>query len=145
MRRNPLRSREKHTAAPGVAFLDSRNPNHYGPRGFDKGRNHLDLLATPLCPKRGLRQCPKTRARGAKTGAGPTKRLISPRGSRVSANGSPTKKGQAGKPKLSPVRKAIPRQSPAVSAFPPNWSAASRSVRSSVGRSIAGSASRRGG
>ena len=42
------------TIAPGMAFLDSENPNHYGPRGFKQGRQHLDLLATPQCQRRGF-------------------------------------------------------------------------------------------
>src|SRR5262249_18568605 len=35
-----------------MAFLDSQNPNHYGPRGFEEGRFHLALLATPRCQKK---------------------------------------------------------------------------------------------
>src|SRR5262249_54249444 len=125
---NVLIQQQNQAFAPGMAFLDSQNPNHYGPRGLKQGRHHLDLLATPQCQKRGVSLCPTTRAKRARTGTGRTKRLISPRGSGVSANGSPTRKGRAGKSKLGPVRKAIRRHSPAASGFPPNWSAASRSV-----------------
>ena len=37
----------------GRAFLDSPPPKHYGPRGFEDGRNPLDLLATPQCRTQG--------------------------------------------------------------------------------------------
>jgi hypothetical protein len=51
---NTLRNRTNHVLAPGMAFLDSPNPNHYGPRGFKQGRHHPALLATPQCQKRGF-------------------------------------------------------------------------------------------
>jgi hypothetical protein len=51
---NILRTQTNQLIAPGMAFLDSENPNHYGPRGFKQGRQHLDLLVTPQCPRRGF-------------------------------------------------------------------------------------------
>src|SRR5215510_3859913 len=51
---NALKNRKKQVLNPGMAFLDSENPNHYGPRGFKQGRIHLALLATPQCQKRGF-------------------------------------------------------------------------------------------
>jgi hypothetical protein len=51
---NFLKTRMNQVLAPGMAFLDSENPNHYGPRGFKQGRQHLDLLATPQCQTRGF-------------------------------------------------------------------------------------------
>jgi len=51
---NTLTEQMNRTIAPGMAFLDSENPNHYGPRGFKQGRQYLDLLATPQCQTRGF-------------------------------------------------------------------------------------------
>jgi hypothetical protein len=54
IRFNMLRTHMNQPIAPGMAFLDSENPNHYGPRGFKQGRQHLGLLATPQCQTRGF-------------------------------------------------------------------------------------------
>jgi hypothetical protein len=48
-----LKTLRFHCTDRGRAFLDSPPPKHYGPRGFEDGRNPLDLLATPQCRKQG--------------------------------------------------------------------------------------------
>jgi hypothetical protein len=51
---NMLTIKTNRSIAPGMAFLDSENPNNYGPRGFKEGRHDLALLATPQCQRRGF-------------------------------------------------------------------------------------------
>ena len=41
------------------AIIDSPEPKHYGPRGFEAGRNDLNLLALARCPGHGLMQGPR--------------------------------------------------------------------------------------
>jgi len=148
LQRKCLKALQFQPAPANRAFLDSPQPKHYGPRGFKGDRNGLSLLAT-LCRKQGRSAWPKTRAREAGTRTGRPKRPNSPRGSSVSAKGSPST-GRAEKAKLVqalklPGRARTLRRSPAASGSPPSWSLACWSAHSSAGRLTVGLELRRGG
>ena len=80
-------------------FLDSPTPKQYGPRGFWDGRNYSGFARNARCRSAWPTSMAEDTAR-AETGTGRPKRPLSPRGSSVSANGSPTRRGRTGKSKL---------------------------------------------